>query len=234
MSSHARERVSIGVPRRTQRKPLGLNAAEIIAILVTAAFFVAALYYYFTTLGPEQRRLQNFETQLGALETELIKARAEIDQPPAIDTTREALDSLAAFKQKHLRTITQGEIALYRDINALAAKHQTQITSSIEMKRENQQEDSEKNQTKKKATKSKTDPLSVVYPQTSINFSVAGQYANLRAFLNELERNNQFIIIRSVALTKSEQLEEGGSRRRRGSEGGAITLAIEMSAYFHP
>ncbi|MEW6211425.1 MAG: hypothetical protein AB1631_23875, partial [Acidobacteriota bacterium] len=233
MSSQVRERISIGVPRRIRRKPLGLNAAEIVAILVTAAFAVAALYYYLTTLGPEQRRLQGFETKLNELETELIKARAERDQPPAGDTSRDALDSLADFKQKHLKTVSQGEIALYRDLNALAAKHQAQITSSIEMKRENQAK-LDKNEAKKKEAKSKADPLSTVYPQTAINFSVAGQYANLRAFLNELERNNQFIIIRSVALTKTEQVEEGGGRRRRSADSGAITLAIEMSAYFHP
>ncbi len=235
MSSQVRDRVSMGaVRRRTQRKRLGLSVVEIIAILVTAAFFVAALYYYLTTLGPEQRRLQNFETRFNALETDLIKARAERDQPPSKDTNRNALDSLATFKEKHLKTVSQGEIALYRDINALAAKHHAQITSSIEMKRENQEADVEKSEAKKSEAKNKTDPLSAIYPQSEVNFTVAGQYADLRAFLNELEHNKQFIIIRSVTLTKVEQLEESAGRRGRGASGAALALSIEMSAYFQP
>lgn len=235
MSSQVRERVSMGaVRKRYARKLLGLNAVEIIAILVTAAFCGVALYYYLTTLGPEQRRLQDFETRLNTLETDLIKKRAEKNQPPQTSVLKDALDSLATFKERYLKTVSQGEIALYRDINALAGKHQVQITSSIEMKRENQEADSEKSGAKKNEAKSRTDPLSVVYPQSTINFTVAGQYASLRAFLNELEHNKQFIIIRSVGLTKVEQLEEGGGRRGRGAQGGAIALSIEMSAYFQP
>ncbi|HEY7543882.1 MAG TPA: hypothetical protein VID27_03325 [Blastocatellia bacterium] len=214
-----------------------MSAVEIIAIVITAAFGGFALYYYFTTLGPEQRRLQTFETRLNTLETELIKARAEKNKPPQVDTTREALDSLATFKEKHLKTASQGTIALYSDINALAAKNQVQLTSGIKTEQENQEADSEASGSKKNESKSRTDPLSTVYPQTTFNFTVAGQYPNLRAFLNELEHNRQFIIVRSVSLTKMEQLEEGGSgsRRSRGSaQSGAIALSIEMSAYFQP
>ncbi len=235
MSSQVRERVSMGrVRKRPARKRFGLSAVELIAILVTAAFTGVALYYYLTTLGPEQRRLQNIETRLNTLETELIKKRAERNQPTQTDTSQNALDSLATFKEKYLKTVSQGEIALYRDINALAAKHQVQITSNIEMKRENQEADIEKSGTKKNEAKSNTDPLAVVYPQSAINFAVAGQYASLRAFLNELEHNRQFIIIRSVTLTRVEQLEEGGGRRGRSAQSGAIALSIEMSAYFQP
>lgn len=235
MSSQVRDRVSMGAARRrTHRKRLGLSAVEIIAIIVTAAFSVAALYYYLTTLGPEQRRLQNLETQFNTLETDLIKARAERNQPPQPDTSRNALDSLAIFKEKHLKTVSQGAIALYRDINALAGKHQAQITSNIEIKPENQEADVEKSGAKKNEAKNKTDPLSTVYPQSEVNFTVAGQYTNLRAFLNELEHNKQFIIIRSVTLTKVEQLEESAGRRTRGASGAALELSIEMSAYFQP
>jgi hypothetical protein len=216
--------------RRVGRKPFGLSAFEIIAALVTLAFFSAAMFYYLTTLGPEQNRLQNIESKLDALEADIIKVRAERDAPPPQNTSQEALDSLEAFKLKFLKPTSEGEIALYRDINALAAKHRAQLTSGIDMKRETGKQAGDQ-----KKSKSKKDPLSEVYPQTVIRFTVEGQYAGLRTFLNELESNKQFIVINTVSLTEVEQ-SEGGERRgrSRSAASSGVSLSVEMTAYFKP
>jgi hypothetical protein len=69
-----------------------------------------------------------------------------------------------------------------------------------------------------------------VFPRLDIHFSVFGQLDNLRTFINEIERNNHFVIIDTINLT-SVEADEG--RRGARSQGGAgISLSINMSAYF--
>jgi hypothetical protein len=209
--------------------PFGLNATEILAALFTLALFGLALFYYMTTLGPHQSRLQREESRFNLLDTERIKLRAQASEPLPVDTTQEALESLEAFKIRHLRPISQGEIALYRDINALAARHKVQLASGIDMKREVASGDEEEN-----VSKSKTDPFAAVYPHSVVNFTVAGQYGALRAFLSEMERNQQFIIINNVSLSQVEELQSEGTPRGGAAQQSAIALSVEMTAYFRP
>ena len=71
------------------------------------------------------------------------------------------------------------------------------------------------------------------FPSVNFRFTVFGQYSNLRTFINELEREKQFILINSVNLTNQEA--KTASRRGKGTEGaGGIMLTIEMAAYFQP
>ena len=73
-----------------------------------------------------------------------------------------------------------------------------------------------------------------MFPSVSFRFTVFGQYSNVKTFINEVEREKQFVVINSVNFTNQEARAAG--RRSRGGEGGAsgIMLGIEMSAYFQP
>ena len=90
-------------------------------------------------------------------------------------------------------------------------------------------QDTENKVTKRK----KADDLLNAFPSVGFRFTVFGQYANVRNFINELEREKQFVVIDSVNLTNQEA--RTSSRRARGGEGASgIMLTIEMSAYFQP
>jgi hypothetical protein len=69
-----------------------------------------------------------------------------------------------------------------------------------------------------------------VFPKLEINFSVFGQLENLRAFINQLERNNHFLVIQTLSLTSIDA--EEGRRAANVQSSSGISLAISMSAYF--
>ena len=64
-----------------------------------------------------------------------------------------------------------------------------------------------------------------------------GDVQNLRAFVNELERNKQFLVMKTVSFQMQEDKGgEGGGARSRGrtSLGSGLVLAVEASVYFQP
>jgi hypothetical protein len=64
-----------------------------------------------------------------------------------------------------------------------------------------------------------------------MDFTVAGQYQNLRNFISDLERNKQFIILDSIQLLSVDDVGGGGGGRRAQSAAG-VALSIELTAYF--
>ena len=148
-------------------------------------------------------------------------------------TVRAALDSLQAFKSEHLRPLASGRIALINQINALAKKNSVTLTSGIDMPLEKAAEVADEDSNKRK----KSEDLYNVFPHMNMHFTVFGQYANVRSFINELEHNKQFLVIKSVNIASQEEKtgEDGGGRR--GGRGGSIsglTLTVEAAAYFQP
>jgi Tfp pilus assembly protein PilO len=234
MSSHVRERVSKFEVRqaRVTRLPFGLSSVEVVAAVLVLLFFIVVIVYYFTALKPEQSRLDQ-------LEADLRKAQAEIGSISTPDgqgvstatTVKSALDSLQAFKTEHLRPLASGRIALINQINALAKKNGVTLTSGIDMPLEKAAEPEDPGSNRRK----KSEDLFNVFPHMNMHFTVFGQYANVRAFINEIEHNKQFLVIKSINIASQEEKtgEGGGGRRGRGNVSG-LTLTIDAAAYFQP
>jgi hypothetical protein len=149
-------------------------------------------------------------------------------------TVKAALDSLQAFKSEHLRPLASGRIALINQINALAKKNAVTLTSGIDMPLEQAAEAADQDSSKRK----KTEDLYNVFPHMNLHFTVFGQYGNVRALINELEHNKQFLVIKSINISSQEErADEGGGGRRGGRGGGGVsglTLTVEAAAYFQP
>lgn len=221
--------------RRAVKVPFGLRPVEIVVALAMIIIVILVAYYYVSTLQPEQERLAALQQRDAELTKQLADAQTKSQEPKTVDAAQMALDSLNVFKEKRLKPQMRGEVALYKDINSLAKKHNLQLVSGIEMNRQGrvQEEDG-------KAGK-KGDEILRVYPETNIQFTVAGDYAKIRAFIAELEQNQQFLILNSINLLTVENEEggqggQGGRSGRGGRRGGAeaVGLAIDMTAYFHP
>jgi hypothetical protein len=229
MSSQVRERVSQVEVRRSRaaRLPFGLSAGEIVSAGLVTILFLVVIFYYFTSLGPEKQRLEQLERQDAAQRAEIVGGASGSGTVSKGDTLKEALDSLESFKAARLKPNTQGEIALYKEINALAAKQGVKLASGIEMRRE-----AVKEETDQKALKDNPKAALAIFPQTLIRFTVGGQYQNLRNFINELEHTKQFVIINAINLINVEEQE--GGRGSRGVQVSGIALSIEMTAYFQP
>ena len=238
MSSQVRDRVSKFEVRRVTaaRLPLGLSSAELVIAVLVLLFFVVVVVYYFTSLRPEQARLERLQEDMKRAQSEIaaVATPATLDASPAM-TVRAALESLQAFKSEHLRPLASGRIALINQINALAKKNSLTLTSGIDMPLEQAAEAADEDSSKRK----KTENLFNIFPHMNMHFTVFGQYANVRAFINELEHNKQFLVIKSINIsTQEEKTSEGGGGGRRGGRGGGgiagLSLTVEAAAYFQP
>jgi Tfp pilus assembly protein PilO len=231
MSTQVKERVSKIETRRPHlaSQRLRLSLVEITAALVVLAFALVVLYFYFTSLKPEQDKLAQIEQQYEKQRKVLSDLANPDDKPTITNTIVEALNSLAVFKSHHLRPRAQGQRALIDEVNALVKKHNARLTSGLEMSVENTGLEVEK-----KASSSKNVEESLnVFPKLNISFTIAGQYPNLRAFINDLEHNKQFLVINTITLTSLEQTDSETGKRTAAPASG-LSLTVNLSAYFQP
>lgn len=239
MSAQVRERAARSEVRQVgvRKLPFRLSVGEAVAIVLAAAVLVFAVAQYFSSLKPEQERLRKIEAELDAQQRNII-ANSPGGQPAASaeDQAKVALESLESFKGGHLKAFSSGRIVLINEINALAKKNNVSLTSGIEMGATGDEAEGAADQSSEARSTSKrkkADDLLNAFPSVSFRFTVFGQYSNVRTFINELEREKQFVVINSINLTNQEA--RTASRRSRGGEGSSgIMLSIEMSAYFQP
>jgi len=241
VSTQVRERVSRieTRSRKIARMPLGLSAGEMIASLLAIALLVWLVVTFFTSLRPQQERLRSLEAELAEQQRSILAGGTPSggDQPNPSDQARDAIESLESFKTGHLKHFSSGRIELIKEINALAKKNNVALTSGIDMTANVVgSPDVEKLGGKKDksagSTRKKADEILNAFPSVNFRFTVLGQYTSLRAFINEIEREKQFLVINSINLTNQEG--KTSSRRSRGEGISGIMLTIEMSAFFQP
>jgi hypothetical protein len=149
------------------------------------------------------------------------------------DQAKETIDSLETFKGSHLRPFSSGRIDLIKEINALAKKNSVTLTSGIDMGGAAAISDSDKTADKTTSQqRNKADEIFNAFPNVSFHFTVFGQYPNLRTFINQLEHEKHFLVVKSINLSNQEA--RASSRRARSEPTSGILLTIEMSAYFQP
>lgn len=239
MSTHVRERAVPVQARsvRAARIPFGLNAAEAIAALVGIILLAWVVFYYLTSLKPQQDRLHALEADLAIQQKSILdntKPLGPETQKPS-DMAKDAIESLETFKTGHLKPFSSGRIDLIKEINALAKKHNVTLTSGIDMGAsisDSADKSGGKDAKKDSSTRKKSDEIVSAFPRVSFRFTVFGQYAQMRNFISDLEREKQFLVIDSINLSNQEA--RTSSRRARGEGVAGIMLTIEMVAYFQP
>lgn len=239
MSTQVRDRIVRSEARsvRRARIPFGLSAAEAIAALVSIALLGGVVFYYFTSVKPQQDRLRVLEAEF-ALQQKSILDNAmphASEQATPSDMAKDAVESLETFKNGHLKPFSTGRIDLIKQINALAKKDNVTLTSGIEMGAsigESGGDKGGKSDKKGPTIRKKADEILSAFPSVTFRFTVFGQYPQVRAFINDLEREKQFLVIDSISLTNQEA--RTSSRRGRGEGVTGIMLTIEMAAFFQP
>jgi hypothetical protein len=241
VSTQVRDRIVRSEARavRPARIPFGLSAAEVIAALVGIALLLWVVFYYFTSVKPQQDRLHALEAEF-ALQQKSILDNARPSGPEQAtpsDMAKDAVESLETFKNGHLKPFSTGRIDLIKQINALAKKDNVTLTSGIDMGASIGEsgaggDKSGKSDKKGPTIRKKADEILTAFPSVSFRFTVFGQYPQVRAFINDLEREKQFLVIDSITLTNQEA--RTSTRRGRGEGVTGIMLTIEMVAYFQP
>jgi Tfp pilus assembly protein PilO len=66
--------------------------------------------------------------------------------------------------------------------------------------------------------------------------TVEGSYENIRRFIRDVERSNQFLVINEVELQRAEQnsgpVAAEGADATSGSRGSQVSLQLNMATYF--
>jgi len=218
--------------------PFGISVGEGIAVLLALVLVVWVAVYYFSSLRPERDRLSTLNAEAAEQQRNIIANAAPRDSATApVDTAKRALETLDTFKTSYLKPFSSGRIDLIKAINALAKKTNVTLASGIEMGLNLNEHTGEGDKSnpgdKKNASKrKKADEIVSAIPSVAFHFTVFGQYASLRTFISELEREKQFVVITSINLTNQEGKTSG--KRSRGDATSGVLLALEMSAYFQP
>lgn len=238
MSTQVRERVVRSDARsaRAAKIPFGLTLAETIAALVGIGLLAWVAFYYFSSLKPQKDRLRSLEADF-AIQQKSILDNANPPSPEqhsASDMAKDAIESLESFKTGHLKPFSTGRIDLIKQINALAKKNTVTLTSGIDMGASVSESSAEGDKAGKKGpvVRKKADEILGAFPSVNFRFTVFGQYPQVRAFINDLEREKQFLVIDAINLSNQEA--RTSSRRARAEGVSGIMLTIEMTAYFQP
>lgn len=213
------------------KMPFGLNAGEAIAAVVAVALLAWVVVYYFASLSPLQDQLRTLQAELDRQQKNMIvSAKTSGPEKTPEEEARDTLESLETFKTR-LKPFTSGRIELIKQINALAKKNNVTLTSGIDMGGGAEESDASKKTEKTDTSqRNKTDELFNAFPSVSFHFTVFGPYTSVRTFINDLELEKQFVVVKSVSLTNQEA--RTNSKRSRGEGMSGIMLTIEMSAYF--
>jgi hypothetical protein len=231
--SQVRERIEF---RPVKAASWTFNKFEIAAAALALCAVLFTVLYYFFALGPEKERLRRVQEQFNGNQMLLLKeaeAVGKVEKAP-VDVARQAKDTLEEFKTRWLKPQAQGRIAVINEINGLAKKNNVRLTSGIEMHLSKEEDATEKKSSKQKSAQAALE----VYPKLHTQFTVFGQYANLRRFISELERSRQFLVIDSIQLSSVEETQRGGRAPQATGQapgaGSGVSLSIGLSAYFQP
>jgi hypothetical protein len=227
MSIEVRERVSKVKPatRRASRLPYGLSAVEVAAASIAMLLFAIVVVYYFMVVSAEQDNLRRLEEQDNAQRIEIANSMPKGPaQAPKVDEGKAASDSLRTFKEQYLLSRRETESRLRDMINTLTTKHGVQLVGGIPMSVFRADMGAEQGDTKRKLEQQALEK----FPRLETEFSIAGDYARLRAFVAELEGSNLMTLVNSISLVSQEEREEG----TRAKATGAIQLTIKLSIPF--
>jgi Tfp pilus assembly protein PilO len=226
---------TVSISRSVNNKPFGLTYIELAFLVISLISLIGVGIYYYSTLSPELNDVKALKQQIETLnKTEKdILSLGDKQKIVQEDKAKIALESLDSFKSGYLKGLSQGRIALIDNINNTAKKDGVRLMSGIAMSAD--KPDIEVSTGKKVEKKKGVESLSTVYPSLKINFTVGGEYKNLRDFIKDIEASKQFLTINSISLTSVKDKEGGGGRgaSRRGTQTfSGISLVIDMTAFF--
>jgi len=215
--------------------PWNLSPGEVLAAAGSLALFAMAVFYYFSALKPQQDRLRQAQDQLKAQQDILLQrgggGTGASKEPSTAEIARAEKDSLDTFQSNWLRPSREGRIAIIDEINGLVKKNNMLLSSGIEMRSAGgaQAEPEKGGSTKKK----EADVLDV-FPRAQVQFTVVGQYADLRRFIDEIEHSRQFLVINSIGLTSVEPKVGRGAKMGGAMSPGptGVSLTVGLTAYF--
>ena len=191
-------------PANRPRKIYGgmWGQAEIATVGMAMLAILAAILLYVFLVVPSNSQLERDRAERDRLEAEQISAKAKYgDITSTENQVSKLVTSVSEFETNNLAVSAIGKNALYQRLNGLIAAYGLTNTSGpdyapLETADQNSgvQTDEERGRAKYRS----------IFPGIYVTMTVEGSYQNLRRFIADVERGNDFVVISSVQLEPSD------------------------------
>jgi General secretion pathway protein M. len=213
------------VPSNRPRRVYGgmWGQAEIATVgLAMLAVLTVILLYIFLVL-PSNRQLDNDRTERDRLDAELTSAKSKYGNITSTENqVSKLVSSVNDFEINNLAVPAIGKNALYQRLNGLITAYGLTNTSGpdyspleIENQNAGPQTDEERGRAKYRS----------IFPGIYVTMTVEGPYQNLRRFIADVERGNDFVVISSV------QLEPSDAESNKDQSAGTQAANPQLPAY---
>ena len=226
----------LGANVRERLTTLKLSMVESVFLLAALGFTFYVGFFYVTKVQPLNGQIEELRQQQTAIFQRGAQEKRRLEELAKQQAHAEGiLNSLSRFEAS-LRNGQTGKAAIIDEFEALAKKHKI-VTGDFGFKPiEAEPLVDADGQPLKDIIKN--DRINV-YPALGADTSVVGDYPNLRRFLADLEKSNQFLIINAVAfqgeadkVKVATQAAKGRMPQLDDPNSIPVSLKIEMNTFF--
>lgn len=191
-------------PANRSRKPYSgmWGTSEIAAVGVASFAVLTVILFYLLAVVPSNRDIQTNRVESNRLQNELSSSQAKYGSITSTESrVTELLASVDDFQMNHLPIASIGKNALYQKINGLIAAYALVNTTGPDYVPLDTIDQNAAQQTDEERGRAKFRSL---FPGVYVTMTLDGSYQNLRRFITDIERGNDFIVISSIELEPSD------------------------------
>ncbi len=188
------------VPKNRPRKVYGgmWGQAEIATVGVAVLALILSFLVYLFLVIPSDRELKANRAERDRLERELATANDKYGNITSTETqVAKLVSSVNDFELNNLPVESVGKNAVYQRINSLIGAYGLVNTSGPDYAPLEIADQNTKVQTDEDRGRSK---FRSIFPGIYVTTTLDGSYQNLRRFIADIERSNEFLIISAIEL----------------------------------
>lgn len=188
------------VPANRPRKVYGgmWGKAEIGAVAGASLVVVGAILLYLFAVVPSNHEVEKNRQESDRLQTDLTSAQSKYGNITTTESqVSKLLTSVNDFELNNLPVAAVGKNALYQKINSLISGYGLVNTTGPDYVPLDSVDLNGGVQSEEERGKAKFRSL---FPGVYVTMTLDGPYQNLRRFINDVERGNEFIVISSIEL----------------------------------
>jgi len=212
--------------------------AEVVGLAGSCLILLLVMLSYLYFFVPARSRVASLTSDNKQLKTNLeTLSGVARNQQNTTATVQQITTSLGKFENDFLPRQDLGRMELYEELNQLIIKNGLRNTSGptyTELEPEG---------TKQTGGKNIATRWQSFYPGVAVMVTVEGQYENVRRFIRDVERSQQFVVINEVELQRArdtnapvsaegDDSEPAQPAPGSGSRGSLVSLQLSMATYF--
>jgi hypothetical protein len=196
-------RIEINPANRPRKVYAGMWGTPEIAVVGLGGFAVlVTILLYFLAVVPSNREVERVRAEGDQLQHDLTSANSKYGTITNTETqVAKLISSVNDFELHSLAPASSGKNALYQRINSLITGYGLTNTSGPDyIPLEAPDQDAGK-QTEEDRGRAK---FRSIFPGIYITMTLEGPYQNLRRFINDIERGNDFVVVSAIELEPSD------------------------------